>query len=401
MTDHSQKTKKPDLLEQLLEDQQLLQTTELSGSTQRSFQEPKDAEAKLQVLTNKQIEAYQIPKESLWYVQVGKETVGPYHKNHLKAYIDLHPEFPFDVKVANAQDKKWLPLFKVVEFQRRKQNVVSKEEWKKNKHFYLLKKGQRSGPYTLEQIQKKLWEKDLLLTDLLSFDEGENWIKILEHPQFDRRARSFSFKLPESVPEELLHQGHDDVVTHIKQKFMQNQASEGLFGLAFMERHKLHSPGRPQDLWGVDHILSSESTSVQKDESSTTSVDGEHRASRPRIETPKESELSLLKVQSWQELGVSLMTKLIDKIKEGRFLFQLPTWTYASVFLLVMAVGSYWVYQKRNHQQQMAEQFPLSSSSAQRQPASIPEESPPPVQLKDKKNRLRKGKILYQEVTPP
>src|SRR5688572_22797175 len=103
----------------------------------------KDKGPPLQILTDKQIEAYGIPKDQLWYLNFKGEPIGPYHRDDLRTFLEDNPQFPRDTKVANYVQQNWLPLFKVPEFQRRKPQMVPEQENFESREFYLLRHGQK------------------------------------------------------------------------------------------------------------------------------------------------------------------------------------------------------------------------------------------------------------------
>ena len=54
--------------------------------------------------------------------------------------------------------------------------------------FHLLKHGQKDGPYTVEDLKNMIKERELLLTDEVSGNNGKSWLKLFMLPDFDRRS---------------------------------------------------------------------------------------------------------------------------------------------------------------------------------------------------------------------
>ena len=75
--------------------------------------------------------------------------------------------------------------------------------------YYILKNGQKQGPYSLEEISRLIEEYKLILTDLASLDGGKTWNKLASLPQFDRRLIKRK-ELPSSSNIEFLEKMKED-----------------------------------------------------------------------------------------------------------------------------------------------------------------------------------------------
>src|SRR5690606_906368 len=83
--------------------------------------------------------------------------------------------------------------------------------------FWIMHQGLKAGPFSYKEIDKKL-EMDLLtMTDLISIDEGENWLKIYQIHQFDRRSHQPN-NLPVSPREENFTEVHLKVIEEFENK---------------------------------------------------------------------------------------------------------------------------------------------------------------------------------------
>jgi hypothetical protein len=167
-----------------------------------------------QVLSEKQIKAYNIPKNVLWFVSTKSGPMGPFHQDDLRTFLELNPHFPRDSKVANLSDQRWLPLFKAPQFQRRKASTIKRNDQWGNDEFFILVNGLKVGPLGAQILLQKLQKREILYNQLISLDKGETWIKIYEHPQFERRhfTQSQKNELNENELESQLesHNGEDD-----------------------------------------------------------------------------------------------------------------------------------------------------------------------------------------------
>lgn len=65
----------------------------------------------------------------------------------------------------------------------------------KSQKFYVAQNGLQKGPWSVDEITKKISSKQLEWTDYIYDEKTEDWIHILEHPQFTQVLNS-SFKNP-------------------------------------------------------------------------------------------------------------------------------------------------------------------------------------------------------------
>lgn len=236
-------------------------TTKISATAKENEKSnEKNKGMSLQVLTEKQIETYKIPKEQLWYISVKGGPVGPFHRDDLRNFLDESPTFPRDTKVANYVQQVWVPLFKAPEFQRRRPQLIPRSDAVENKEFHLLQNGQKAGPFTLEHVSQKIDEKQLLITDLISIDQGESWMKIFECPYFDRRHRVLrddpQTPLPAPPHEDFFAKSQEELklLRPLEKLHEVNDEEEGLIGLAYIG--KLRSKSLHNSTQGGEDIFS-------------------------------------------------------------------------------------------------------------------------------------------------
>ena len=88
-------------------------------------------------------------------------------------------------------------IFEYPLFSRRKPQLVSVETLNTDfEAIYLLKNGQKSGPYGIHDLQMMMRTREILPTDLVSIDNGQHYIKLFQVEGFDipfRKAKVFKY----------------------------------------------------------------------------------------------------------------------------------------------------------------------------------------------------------------
>ncbi|MFY7993161.1 MAG: hypothetical protein ACOVP4_07720 [Bacteriovoracaceae bacterium] len=142
----------------------------------------------LQALTDETINELGLDSNSLWLVKINKKVFGPFETGALKLHSGKFPEQFDDSQVSPMMSPHWQPFFSVPQFQRRTMEVLGHTDWDKA-HYYALIDGVKAGPYSMADIEALCTNKEIILTDLISWDEGHQWTKLYLHPHFDRRHR--------------------------------------------------------------------------------------------------------------------------------------------------------------------------------------------------------------------
>ena len=82
--------------------------------------------------------------------------------------------------------------------------------------FYLLKHGQKSGPFTLEQVQDKLKNHEITITHMVSSDGGRSWQKLFQLDALDKNALNIGKELPKSPDEVTFDKSQAEVEDGLK-----------------------------------------------------------------------------------------------------------------------------------------------------------------------------------------
>ncbi len=105
-----------------------------------------------------------------------------------------------NVRIRNHGTGDFKPIFEHPLFQRRKPQLVSMETLNTDlDQIYLLKNGQKTGPFAVHDLHMMMRTREILPTDLVSIDQGQTFIKLYQIDGFDRRALKSNTELPSAI----------------------------------------------------------------------------------------------------------------------------------------------------------------------------------------------------------
>ncbi len=147
----------------------------------------------LKPLSAETIQEMGYPPRDLWLVKISSVVFGPFETETLKHYVRDN-EVLFETAEASRTDEtEWKPFWSHTKFQRRRPQVISGD--RHEGPFWTLVGGVKLGPFGFREIDKKLEMGLLGMTDRISVDNGESWVKIFEISDFDRRSH-----VPDELP---------------------------------------------------------------------------------------------------------------------------------------------------------------------------------------------------------
>lgn len=134
----------------------------------------------------------------------------------LKAYVYEHEEEAGEYFVRNIDSSEWSAVFSHPFFQRRRPQLVplSGLAQDSDQQYYILKNGQKAGPYEKFELLSMLEEKEILLTDMVTTNAGHTWMKLFQVENFDRRVLKESDQLP-GVPTQAVMNSSEAVNTNM------------------------------------------------------------------------------------------------------------------------------------------------------------------------------------------
>ncbi len=200
-------------------------------------------------------------ESELFWLKINKTVIGLFWKFDLKNYIQQNLTSSEDFEISEVKllsqlkiedlkslaessgdyfsQQKWANIYDNDFFQRRNDEKASHLQSlsPEQETYYLLENGQKSGPFNYEQIAEMVEKKILLVTDMLSIDEGQTWGRLYEIEEFDRRALKLNqselpFR-PNQRPEDL-----EQVHATIFKKWKKRKESDTgvIAGLAYVEK---------------------------------------------------------------------------------------------------------------------------------------------------------------------
>lgn len=172
-------------------------------------------------------------REHIFEVRDSKENYyGHAFLGDLKNYIAINGNELEDWQVKNIDANEWTELFSHPTFQRRKPQLVSINtlEPESDLEFYILLAGQKQGPFSKNELVSMLDLKEILLTDMVSFNKGHTWMKLFQVENFERRTLKKSDELP-GIPKQVIARPNEIVKTFPPE-------TEALLGLGYLSNIK-------------------------------------------------------------------------------------------------------------------------------------------------------------------
>jgi hypothetical protein len=168
----------------------------------------------------------------------GEGPLGPFPGATLRDFSE-EVSFPEGTKVKDAKStSSWQELFSHPFFQRRKPQIVNNDNFSDSQdEVYLLVEGQKRGPYIAGEVHALIDTKEILLTDMVSFDEGHSWKKLYQYEEFDRRDLSQG-NLPESPGWEIFKESNQEIENELLNPKEDQVETNAIAGLAFLENLK-------------------------------------------------------------------------------------------------------------------------------------------------------------------
>jgi hypothetical protein len=160
----------------------------------------KEQNANELLLNEEQINSGQYPVEEIYEVSFNGEEFGPIWQQDIKEFLQINNQLSEETTLKNIDSDEWLPIFEHPIFQRRKPQLVSTHSLENEEtSFFILRDGQKQGPYTLHEMSTMITSKEILLVDEVSIDDGASWGHLYDIEEFDRRSLKSNEELP-SLP---------------------------------------------------------------------------------------------------------------------------------------------------------------------------------------------------------
>jgi hypothetical protein len=152
-------------------------------------------------------------REHIFEIKDEEKTLGFISLYDLKAYVFEHEEEAKNYYVKNIDSDEWKNIYEHPFFQRRKPQLISSESLKDadDLEFFILQKGQKAGPFEKYELMEMVEKREILLSDMVSFNGGHVWIKLFQVDGFDRRSLRDNDQLPGMPSLEFLNRPSDSI----------------------------------------------------------------------------------------------------------------------------------------------------------------------------------------------
>jgi len=202
--------------------------------------------------------------EELFEIRLGETRLGPIYNQDLKAYVAQDANFPISCFVSQFAAEEWIPILQHPFFQRRKPQLVARNDLNiEHEEFFLLHEGKKSGPHSAEEIDDKLKNGKVLVSDQISSDGGQSWGRVYEIEEFDRRNITPSGELPFMPEWQVFNNSFDEVEKDLTQLNSNSKAIEtdAIASLAYLENLQSGKAGKTSS---VTSQVESESAPIPK-----------------------------------------------------------------------------------------------------------------------------------------
>lgn len=161
-----------------------------------------------------------VERENIFEIKdIENNSLGFISSYDLKSFIIEHGEESVEYNVKNLDSNQWVSIFSHPSFQRRRPQLVTPVVLDPDldpgaPEYYILKNGQKDGPYEKNDLLNKLEQKQILLTDMVTMNGGLTWIKLFQVDNFERRVLKESDQLP-GIPDQAVEGSSHSVAPSI------------------------------------------------------------------------------------------------------------------------------------------------------------------------------------------
>ncbi|MCK6595490.1 MAG: DUF4339 domain-containing protein [Bacteriovoracaceae bacterium] len=165
-----------------------------------------------------------------------------------------------NVRIRNYGSEEFKSLFEHPLFQRRKPQLISAESLSaESELYYILKNGQKTGPFASHELHQMMDTRDLLPTDLVSVDHGQNYVKLFQIEGFDRRTLRTNHELPSAIKDSLVQRNKEEH-NYVKD----NNDTDAIASLAYLGQIKAGKMNDRVQEEKLEHEMKEKYTSYSK-----------------------------------------------------------------------------------------------------------------------------------------
>lgn len=179
----------------------------------------------LKPLTNEVIHKMGYSTHDLWVVKYKEEVFGPFEVDSLKHYATENESLFQECLASRMDTNDWHAFYSYAQFTEIGEHAVAHQT--QIEKFWILQNGQKQGPLSRFDIQKKLEMNIIGFNELVSFDEGHSWHKFYEVQMFQELLKNAD-SLPTTPSDIELSYAREEIAEGIGQ----SQTTETLNGVA-------------------------------------------------------------------------------------------------------------------------------------------------------------------------
>jgi hypothetical protein len=222
----------------------------------------------LKPLSEELIKQMGYDESNLWLIKIGTVVFGPFETQTLKHYVKDNEHLFEKAEASLVNETIWKPFWSHTKFERRKLQVIMKVNSDQYEGpFWIIDLGLKTGPFTHTEINKKIEMGLMSVTDHISIDNGNNWIKLYQIKGFDRRTRTpeelpmvpsgSSFDLSEEELTNIRKSDHQTTITQLTDLTWQGIQEEktSKFNLEEMNWKKEHSRLNSFMKWAIPSVM--------------------------------------------------------------------------------------------------------------------------------------------------
>lgn len=171
----------------------------------------------------------------LFEVKCGEHVFGFTDAQSLREFLIIHDEQAQNIEVRKSGEEDWCAFYEHPQIQRRKPQLVQKQSLEQlaQEQFWVLKEGQKTGPFSAEDLKELVESCDVLTTDLVSNDKGHHWLRLYEFEEFDRRNLTHH-ELPNTPQGKVFAESLRETRIALTSSDKQREEAEAIAGLAYI-----------------------------------------------------------------------------------------------------------------------------------------------------------------------
>ncbi len=169
------------------------------------------------ILTEEQMSSGQYPQNEVYDIRFDGKVVGPIWQQDIREYLQSSNQFEDGTEIKSYDKEEWVHIFEHPLFQRRRPQLISNQELDtEDTQYHLFMNGQKYGPYTAFEVNSMLEQKEILVTDEVSIDDGASWGPLYHIEEFDRRVLKSNEELPMLPKQNVFNQSKKEVSKKLK-----------------------------------------------------------------------------------------------------------------------------------------------------------------------------------------